>query len=256
MIRTPLPVLAALLAAALAAPAAETPAEDADGPRKEAGQLVRKAQLQLTDGRLAEARETLQQALEREPAFPPAHLGLGHIAMAVGNFELALQRYRQAGDGYRRLGESLVPARQRRHERIRERIQRLQDALAKAEQKPDSGEDGPTVAADLRRQIQQLKVVQPPGAYDDPKRVPAEVFFYLGNAYFQSGQLERAEKVWTQCRERHPGFAMVYNQLAIVNTKQRETRTALDHLEKARALGYPVDPDFLADLREAASGGR
>jgi tetratricopeptide (TPR) repeat protein len=206
-------------------------------------------------GELAEARERLRKALDHEERFPAAHLGLGHIAMATGRFQVALDHYRKAGDGYQGLGRSLIPYRQRRYTRVQDRLRRMERTLEQIEAGAAADGRREALLARMRNQIHQLRAVQPPSAYDDPSTVPAEVFFYLGGAYFQLGRLERAEQAWTQCADRHPKLAMVHNNLAVLHAKQRETRAALRHLEKAQSLGYRVDPQFMADLRQAVVRG-
>ncbi len=84
---------------------------------------------------------------------------------------------------------------------------------------------------------------------------PGEFHFYVGNAMFQLGRVDGAVESWERCRDAKPRFAMVYNNLALAYWKQGRLDDAVAALDKAGELGFPVNPDFRADLTRASAAG-
>ncbi len=77
-----------------------------------------------------------------------------------------------------------------------------------------------------------------------------EALVYLGHARFQLGELRAAEASYLKVLEGGDD-ALVLNNLAAVYYGLGEPRRSLPYLEKALALGYSVDPRFIAAIEEA-----
>jgi tetratricopeptide (TPR) repeat protein len=48
----------------------------------------------------------------------------------------------------------------------------------------------------------------------------------------------------------HPDFAPAHNNLAIAYLEKGEARSAIEHCERAVALGYGVSPEILKEIEE------
>ena len=78
-----------------------------------------------------------------------------------------------------------------------------------------------------------------------------QAFATLANAYLMKGMI--AESITTNLKviELEPNFAVAYNNLAIAYLESGEPALAATHCEKARALGYEVAPEIVAEIETA-----
>ncbi len=242
----PATVVAVLLACAAAA--AATPS--AQNVRK-ADRETRAGLRLLQHGDVVKAEEHFGKAVEAVPSYPDAHVQLGNIRMSRKDFEGALREYRAAEDGYAEMGAALQEIRHQNYLSAQRKIVELQDSLAYLSSPQQANKtDEATLQRQSRaieQQIQQLQAIAPP----DDKNVldpPAEIYFYIGNALFQLGSVDEAVQSWETCRERNPKFPMVHNNLAVAYMKQGRIDDAWAELTRAEELGFPVNPQFKADL--------
>jgi tetratricopeptide (TPR) repeat protein len=229
-----------------------------------ASKLHRKGVQAMQSGDLEKARQSFEKALGDVPMFPDAHIGLGQLALAEREYENALAHFEQARDGYAELGESLFDIRMKRYTDARNAIATIDDQIRHVESSSSvsSGESRYSVGgqnaikvARMRNQQEQLRAIQPP----DPEKTsepPGEVFFYIGNALFQLNRRSEAIQAWETCREKSPEFPMVYNNLALAYMQEGRLEVAKESLDKAEELGFPVNPQFKADLDKALSQSR
>ncbi len=221
---------------------------------KKASRAYSKGERAYRTGDMEKAASAFQEALEIAPGFPEANLGLGHIAMSEQRFGDALDRYRQARDGYAEVGDAMLKLRQKRYNDTLAQIQGLRDqAQLLATTSSNAGLANLRISQ-IENRISQLEVIEPPdrGEATEP---PGEIYFNIGNALYQLVRVDEAIASWETCREKSPGFAMVYNNLALAYMRTGKLNEAMTSLAKAEELGFSVNPQFKADLRARASKG-
>jgi tetratricopeptide (TPR) repeat protein len=64
----------------------------------------------------------------------------------------------------------------------------------------------------------------------------AKIHFRLGNLYFDSGDLERAEQAYLRAVEEDPKYASAYHNLGVVYRRQGKIGQSVKMLKKARRL--------------------
>jgi tetratricopeptide (TPR) repeat protein len=82
----------------------------------------------------------------------------------------------------------------------------------------------------------------------DPKL--ATVWMNLTSVLTMKGDDERALKAAQRATELEPDSALAQNNLAVALFFGGDYATSKNHMEKARELGYSVDPQFIAALEE------
>lgn len=85
----------------------------------------------------------------------------------------------------------------------------------------------------------------------DPKL--ATVWMNLTSVLTMKGEDERALKAARKATELEPDSALAQNNLAVALYFSEDYATAKIHMEKAKELGYSVDPNFIAGLEEKLS---
>lgn len=216
---------------------------------KKASREQNKGERALRSGDIEGARAAFEKALVSIADFPPALMGLGQIAMVEKRFADALAHFQSAEASYERFGPFLVDLQSRRYADSQRRMQDLQDE-ANNFQKNAGSAQAPLKLSQIQNQIQRLQSIQPPDSVE-ASEPPAEIDFNIGNAMFQLNQVEGAVTHWESCREKNPDFAMVYNNLALAYWRQGRLDEALASLARAEKLGFPVNPQFRADLEQA-----
>ena len=64
----------------------------------------------------------------------------------------------------------------------------------------------------------------------------ARIYFRLGNLYFDSGKLDKAESAYKQAIEEDPKYASAYHNLGVVYRRQGKIGQSVKMLKKARRL--------------------
>ena len=107
----------------------------------------------------------------------------------------------------------------------------------------------------MQNTILQLQAIDPPDP-DELMSAPGEVYFYIGYALYQLDRSTEALAAWETCREKSPKFALVHNNLALIYMRLGRLEQARESIERAQELGFPVHPQFKADLERAILEGR
>lgn len=250
---------AALAALAVLAPAAAAPEAEARKVQRAAA-LCRKGARFASDGDRARASAEFEKALAVVPVFPDAHLGLGHVAMAEGHHQAALDAYQRAREGYTALGDTLHELREERYRETRQQMSTIRDQISSLGRARSNARTDPRGEADIQRRLtvlqdhlNKLEAVEPPQRDAEP-RVPAEVWFYIGNAQFRLERFDEARASWETCAELNPTFAMIHNNLAVLHWKAGRFDRAREELDTAERLGFAVHPKMKEDLAAAAAG--
>jgi tetratricopeptide (TPR) repeat protein len=77
---------------------------------------------------------------------------------------------------------------------------------------------------------------------------------YKGIVYYAMGQNSRAMPLFEEAIKLNPNFGRAYYQRGMIYEKQERYDQALADLQKAKNLGYGVDPDFIAYMKRKAAG--
>jgi tetratricopeptide (TPR) repeat protein len=201
-------------------------------------------------GNFTRARKHFEAAVRYLPAYPEAHLGLGHIAMTERRFGDALREYQAARDGYGLWDEILMNLQLLRYTDAQEEIRRLQVDL-----KSLSGVYGAKIGGtaqqimilNTQNKLQRLESQRQPDTSQLPA-VPAETHFYIGNALWRLERPAEALAEWQECAREDPRFAPVHNNLAVAYWRRGEIEQARSSLQRAEQLGVPVPDDFKKSL--------
>lgn len=229
------------------------------GPGLAAAAALERAALQcdrgftaLGNGEIERARAAFEKAAKLAPAYPEAHVGLGHVAMRESRYDDALAEYQAARDGYGQLADALFEIENKRYAEVQQTLPRLQVQLAQLQSgqtKIPESELRWTIAA-TQEKIRDLEMVQPPQK-DRMAEPPGRIDFYLGNALCRLGRWEEAVAVYETCLTKMPGFGEAWNNLALAYWKADRHRDALGALQEAEGLGFEVNPSFKADLERS-----
>jgi len=216
----------------------------------------------LQTGNVAKAREAFARAFEAAPNFPPAHLGLGHVALAERDFSRALAEYTAARDTWSTFGDLLEELEMARWSRTQDEIRRLQDELRQMQNRERglvSGESlsttQRTLQTSLEQRIRTLEAVPMPTT-DVTTDPPADIEFHLGNALFRLERYEEARSAWETCAQKNPEFPLVRNNLAVLYLKAGRIEEARRAVAEAEALGMKVNPGLKEDIEHAAAQKR
>jgi len=221
---------------------------------KRASSLTIKGDRALKRGDFDSASIMFRKALDRLAYYPDAHLGLGQLAMTEGRFEDALEHFTRAHDGFVELGAALLNVRAKRYASAQSEIGKLRDRLDRLSSFSDSETPGPWYSnvdqqlASARAKIRELEGIQSPNPHDAAEP-PGEIYFHIGNALFRLGRTDEALTAWETCRRKTPDYPIVYNNLALAYWQAGRIDEAAEHLARAEALGFPVHPQFKADLQ-------
>lgn len=209
---------------------------------------------------LESATQHFRAALAIIDGFPPAHVGLGHVALKSGAFGEALSHYEAAEQGFVAMGDRLREFRLEQYHAAVMEGERIRDELARPIlQAPDTGaapagsrNEGAEASLRNRRtalesRLREIEALIPP---DDKTLLepPPELGFFKGNALFQLGRVEDAIGVWELFATRQPAFGPVHNNLALAYLKTGRLVLARQSLDRARAQGVPVPPAIEAEL--------
>jgi tetratricopeptide (TPR) repeat protein len=76
---------------------------------------------------------------------------------------------------------------------------------------------------------------------------------YKATVYYAKGNSTQALQLCEQIIKQHPNFGRAYYQRAMILEKQEKYDQAIADLQKAKSLGYGIDPDFIAMMQRKAA---
>ncbi len=76
---------------------------------------------------------------------------------------------------------------------------------------------------------------------------------YKGIVYYAKGNNAKAMQLFEEAIKLNPNFARAYYQRGMVYQAQEKFKEAIPDLEKAKRLGYGVDPDFIELMKRKAA---
>jgi len=134
---------------------------------------------------------------------------------------------------------------------LRDNLRNLQSAQTQNSARAEPTQIQREIAT-IEDQIHRLEAVDMPSR-DKPTEPPGEIYFHMGNAQFRLNRIDEAITSWETCALKSPKFAMVHNNLAVAYWKKGRIGDAKKALTHAKELGFPVNPQFVADLDKAAA---
>ena len=122
---------------------------------------------------------------------------------------------------------------------------------------------GPSAAQDVQSYIDQGIKHSQAGHYDQALQAfdqalklkpndPA-LITYKGIVYYARGQNDQAMKEFEAAIKLNPSFGRAYYQRGMIYQSQDKFHPALEDIQKAKNLGYGVDPDFIELLKRKAA---
>jgi tetratricopeptide (TPR) repeat protein len=75
---------------------------------------------------------------------------------------------------------------------------------------------------------------------------------YKGIVYYAKGQNSQALQLFEEAIKLNPNYGRAYYQRGMIHYNQQKYSQALPDFIKAKALGYGIDPDFIALTRSKA----
>lgn len=75
-----------------------------------------------------------------------------------------------------------------------------------------------------------------------------QAFATLANAYLMNGQVKESIETNLEALKLSPEFAVAHNNLAIAYLEDGQPALAVEHADRAKALGYEVAPEILKEL--------
>ena len=76
---------------------------------------------------------------------------------------------------------------------------------------------------------------------------------YKATVYYAKGNNAQAMQLCEQVIKLNPNFARAYYQRGMIYQSQEKYQPAVEDIQKARNLGYGVDPDFIELLKRKAA---
>ena len=201
-------------------------------------------------GNIKRARDSFNKALEIVPVFPPAHMGLGHIALSERRYEEALREYLLAKDQYADLARTLLEIRARDYGNVKAEITVLTDELRK-----ERKFSAPALRLSrIEAAIDRLNRMEEPqrSVSEEP---PAYMDFYIGNACFHLNRLDDVIAAWQACIASDHDFAPAYQNLVVGFWLSGKKDEARDTASRAKDLGISLDPSLKADLEKGVDFG-
>lgn len=252
-----------LAAAAFAADGrcADCPREASDAASQEGQRRLQAAQELAARGQAAEAESALREAVRLDPASPVPPYALGLALLERRAFVDAVAAFTQSREAFRclqsddpealkrfvaRLDEQLQQLRRTRAEYERNRLQRtiVKDQERNNEAPAPLGQSAMVVQA-LEARIGELQRLR-----QHPTREPAALALAIGNAQFNAGALEDAEREFRTAVVREPGNGDAHNNLAVTLTLLGRLDEAERELRAAEKAGVTPSPRIREEIEK------
>ncbi len=199
---------------------------------------------------LDQASAEFEEALHAAPGYPPAHVGLGHVAMRRGDFEGALREYQLARDAALRAAVARDAEALRLGIAARRRADAIHELVSSVTQSGlDRSETMNSLYAEADSQFaDDMKKLEHGGEAN--LRESAQLFFFMGGPQFRLQRYHDALDSWTTSARLDPKFGPVYSNLAVVCFKLGRLLESQAYVAKAEALKVPVNEQFKLELAQ------
>ena len=203
----------------------------------------------LDKNEIPEAQACFRRALSLNPDFGEAHAGLGTCLLLEGKTDDAVAELRRSVElGHQTARTALLlSAAYLKKGDFNRAAAEAANSIAMDPSLPQAynnlgiayGKKGkPTVALAQFRKALEL----------DPQN--KEVLLNLGNTFLQLGMNDPALDHYLRAAAIDPANALLHNNIAVVYFRQADYALSWKHLQKARDLGFSVNPEFLRELEK------
>jgi len=204
----------------------------------------------LEEGKEAEGKMELDEALKLFPDYADAEIQLGNLSMRRRNYSEGLAHYLQAEAALSHL-QGIARLREvERRKRIQESIDVVQErieGLRHSNRAGDSAGIGQEMVKLEKLRQEQTKVLPPEG-----NPFPAELHFLTGNARMNLEKYDEAIQDYGQALALRPNYGEVHNNLAVIYLYRKDYARAWDHLHSAEKAGVRINPQFREELAALA----
>lgn len=203
------------------------------------------------------AEEAFLSAIEHEPRYAPAHLGLGATLVATHRFAPAIEVLQEAERRFaewRRMHETLGLEDQQHNA---DRSRKVRDFARRRIENANPAQRA-TVAQRAQREIQVVdrgKVIADRLRPDEVDGIPAQVFYLEGVALLRVGRAADGIVALETALFIDDDHALSHYNLAVALFVSGELDQAKHHLDAAVESGAQPHPQFVADLEGALAGG-
>jgi len=198
---------------------------------------VAKGDVQLHNGRFAEAEKLFRKAAEMEPTLPSAHLGLGAALIGQRRYEEALaalieaeRRYDEFDELQRESGRLAVAG----MENTERQVETLKDTYGVFQR-------GPSNQQLSTSQVSRLNV---PTA----SSMPAQAYFLQGVAYLRTDQMVMGIESLDRCLSLDADHGFAHHNLAVAMLSIGRVDEAKAHLDAAIDAGVEPPPELVAEI--------
>jgi len=218
-----------------------------DASRRESLVYFRAGQQLMSAEQFGRAADEFVKAIDRNPLFALAHYQLGQANMNMRRFGSAIKAYKDCIEAEGRLF-SLEQRNRFEVERHRD------DEIRELKSIIDKGEGRAPTMLGLEQRLNDLQ--NQSSLTSGTFRAPPQALLALGSAYFRNGDRDAAEAQWLAAIDANPKLGEAHNNIAVIYMQTGGFEQARQELALAEKVGFKVNPQFKADLKERAKTTR
>jgi Tfp pilus assembly protein PilF len=223
----------------------------ADEPTRQEGlRHFRAGQELMAAEQFERAADEFGKAIELDRLLSIAHYQRGQAFMNLRRYASATQSYKDCIESLRALDalreSNRFEADKLRDDEIREMRESIQLLYQLAAKYPNGGYS--LKATQAEQHLRDLENRR--GGANDTFKPPAQVLVALGSAYFRNGEREAAEAQWLAAIDANPKLGEAHNNIAVIYMQTGRFDQANKELNLAEKLGFKVNPQFKADLKD------
>jgi len=247
---TPVALVTAVAAVALAQMAAPAAAQDEGRAAHDALRHCRAGQQALTNEHYDEAEQEFRLAIRLDPLLVAARYGLGQTMMATRSYPEAVEAFLDAREAFAR-GQVLEASNEMALERRLDDQIRAPRGDAYTAERQLSRTDAYAIRAGFARNADQIKTLQGQRKRggEGPQPTPHWLSFALGSAYFRTGDFAKAEAEYRAALAQKPQLGEAQLDLGVVCMLTGRLDEAESEIALAEKAGIRIPPRLRDDLK-------
>lgn len=214
---------------------------------KLANDQFKKCSKYLLKENYAKAEKGLRKCLEIMPQHVNSHFYLSQLLYRKGELEAALSHIEQAKTCYQSAARMIISIQKLNSHRIREQRKVLRELLDSYQ--GYEANDGACSITPILHEARD-KMIDLDGKEPSARQlalleqVPAGYFYIHGNILFKLKRYREAHAQYLEAIKANPKYGKAYNNLANLHYMNKEYRTALYYMSKAKKNGARINPGF------------